>query len=63
MALPTESTLLALDTSYQGQPFVLVESKALNTGSLDFGYLGQPFVGTFTSSSPAYNATQFFLLF
>lgn len=43
MPLPNKTDLSTLDYVYQGQPFVQVEAKTLNTNTLDVVYQAQPF--------------------
>lgn len=66
MSLPTATDLFTLDYSFNGVPFVNVESKSgQNTDSLDFALYGVPFVGAIQGSTPppTYNTAQFFMIF
>jgi len=66
MALPTQSDLITMDYSYQGQPFVNVSAKSgIDLTTMDYSYLGQPFVGNPFGSPPplSTNTTNFFMMF
>jgi hypothetical protein len=66
MSLPNATDLGTLDYSDLGLPFVSVETRTgQNTNSLDWSYLGLPFVGAPVGAipPPAYNTTQFFMVF
>jgi hypothetical protein len=65
MSLPAKPDLETLDYAYLGVPFCTVVSKDQDTGTLDYAYLGVPFyaAGGAAPPPPAYNATQFFMVF
>lgn len=66
MSLPTATDVGTLDYVYLAAPANNAESKSgQDTGSLDYVYLASPFFGAPSGAvpPPAYNATQFFMVF
>ncbi len=56
MTLPTNTDLLTLNYSYQGQPFVHIPAKSgMNLSSMDYSFQASPFMGN--SESPSFVKT------